>query len=403
MRMRLLPFLCGLVPTLIALVIFSKSGGPSSSPPTVSHANEVHQAPVPTRAVPTWEVFSKASKEEQLSTLEALNAEQALTLLRRVSPEQSQVSQRVFDRLVELDTSKALDHAMRTWPTEERLQRLEALILRWAHEDPDTCWEWLDQHHEANQAEAWDKLLRRVWLTRSLAQPTPNEVARAWEAFEAFARSGQEGSIERTVRSKGEEHIHSYPRFGNGIIEDPMTQRPHASLWSLVNDAKQHGTWQATMDRLASFSERSVLWSGLVFAHWKAHDAAAAKAWRDQRRAQELLIPNTVRNDEARLPIDRPGTPFILGHLQWLSQQDSDDSQHDNKRFDLAEMLRRIDIEAAVTWAQTVVNESSREEAVKRTIRHWAELEPDAAFTYAQDVLGWDEEACAAVDPFNPR
>ncbi|MGY8689206.1 MAG: hypothetical protein ACKVHP_15905, partial [Verrucomicrobiales bacterium] len=236
---------------------------------------------------------------------------------------------------MELDTSKALDHAMRAWPTEERLQRLEALILRWALEDPDVCWEWLDQHDDANQAEAWDKLLRRVWQTRSLTQPTPNEIARAWKAF---ARSGQEGSIESTVRHKGEQFIHSRSRFGNGIIEAPITQRPRGSLWSLVNDAKQHGTWQIIMDRLASFSERSVLWSGLVFAHWNAHDAEAAKAWRDRRRERELPIPNTVSHDAARLPIDRPGIPEITTRVQWLSQQDPTDPQHDFKRFDLAQI-----------------------------------------------------------------
>ena len=403
-RSRWLAFLCGAAPTSLALVVCSHLKQPSSieASPKPSLAKPQQSVTEASSLLHQWNAHGKVSLIESITYLESIEAGKIEALLRvagATAGKDPDRFQRLFDRLAELDTSAALDFASSTWPLEERLTRIKALVCRWAAEDPDTCWEWLSTNYQISQATLWNPFLRSVYGERSLGEPTSNEMVRSWKALERIAKTPDGFSSERFIQ---------------GVIEDPHTRQPLGSLWFLVNDSRRSGNWRGTMERLSEIGGDRLGWgwADLVFTHWKVSDFAEATSWNEARRDLGLSGCDG-RSGYARVKVDLAGdVDWIFKNRRFdrlsslggshlaeqavlLSSIDPDDPSYDDVRLDLSEALEGVDIQAAIAWAQTIVKPLTQDLIVKRTVRHWAEFEPLDAEAYAREQLGWSAEEFA--------
>ncbi len=371
---------------------------------------EMKEDPVPDRETGRqlrneWRKVSESSPDASVVFLEGLDAGESVALVAVTKARERQLA---FDRLAELDRRKALQFAEREWPIQERLKRITGLVCQWAVEDPDACWDWLDEQDFSDEPDAWNGLLRSVYIERSHGEPTPDEIDRTWAALEDFAERAAAGRL----------HLSQA-----GVVVEPKTRRPRGSTWFLVREARKTGNWQTAMERLAGLKDVNRSMFDHVARNWMALDMDAALSWavaiEDEKIRKEALLamrPSTESTDnwtQVELNSRAHFTWLIENGIveeaarcvgdnvnqaaQWLASVEAGDPRYDGARVRLANTLVNADIQAAATWANAVTDADVRKQRIDYVMRSWASIEPSDAENFARNELGWDDQDWAEV------
>ena len=416
MNRLLLSLLSGVLPVAGILLFLDRKMGEPTIEAVVPKVLSV--------VAPEVKVDFQSAPETFLQSLGDCDADRSINLLKQVEgmdegEEKTRRRQMVFDRLAECDRERALEIAEEMWTEEKRLYLITPVIAKWAHEEPDAAWEWVDaQNAEALSKKtktkwAWGRLLEAVYKTRSFCEPTETEVTRTWVALERYFRRRGEG--------KGGSFHNGVFRTNSWPASSATTDAPMGSLWTLTNHARKTGGWTGIIERLISVEGISSMTLVQVSHNWMAADMEAALSWANRiadpkKKALvfESMIPTQMPDPLVAVPLDGDryfswltknapdeAAKQIRRHqvkgADWLASVPANASEYDGARASLSFSLVERDVDTAIAWAKSVVDERWRKGALSSIVREWSKEAPRAAKQFAMDELGWSAERCAKL------
>lgn len=417
MRKNVVSMLAGFALAALLLVLADRFlGQRDDSPPAEKPGEDANPIPAPRGKLADWRGLGAISDAAAIASLEGLGSNGLIALLREIdsqqaSPEKMLTLSKAFDRLAELDLAAALEFAASEWEFDQRLPIIRGAVLKWANDDIDACWEWVEATGSGREDAPWKQFLKDVFTGRALAKPSSREIARTWSELERCS-----DNLEQAGRPELKPE--------QGVFTDPVTQMPVGTVWTLINAARQSDSWAQTLERILALPGKPFYLCLEITHNWVAEDLDAAVEWIASRETkEERNVFDGVMQSSFRATVgsetyfdkqayfdklfeiapDRAWNQIRLcgtaGASERLAKVPADDPRHDRARLWLGMQLCYSDIDAAIAWAQSVVDERRRTLALGAVAHIWSTQEPWAAQRWAREDLGWDDEECAKHMP----
>ncbi len=351
-------------------VIRKFSGSSLISGPDGSFAPSVQAALRNALQVPD-SIRRKYAVELILSGLALSDIGQAVSFLEGLNPSarRDEIQNSLLRRWAELDGRSALAYALDSSLPWLREAAVSAALGGWAGNDPEGAWQWaIDNPGEGR--------FQSARLNAVIARLAEEEITVAFSFAQSVANEGLRTGVLRTIADR----ILNEDSFGPDL--QVFAELPEGASKDLVMDyiARRWGRYEPEIAAgwiLENFGHRPggrALSS--IAATWATSDPVRAAGWaarlpdgKARMVAVTAAISSWLRSGDA------------TAAAEWLNQQPTH-RDYDRAVKQVAMTTMHEDPEAAMTWAESIVDPELRETTVTLVAGSWIREEPESASAY---------------------